>query len=83
MGNPTGMALHLALHAAIAAESRGESGLPALASVRPALGTLRGRWALRVLGIRFRLAGVSVLWAAWLLAVVLVGLATSGGVVWF
>ena len=33
--------------------------------------------------IRFRFAAISALFGAWLLVAVLVGLATSGGVVWF
>lgn len=80
---PAARAVHLGYHAAIAAESRGIDGLPALAAARPALGRLPAALALRLWVIRFRNAVVSALFGAWLLAAILVGLATSGGVVWF
>ena len=76
-------AVHLAYHASVAAVSRGADGLAELAAARPAIGRLPVGLTLRLLVIRFRFAAISALFGAWLLVAVLVGLATSGGVVWF
>jgi hypothetical protein len=76
-------AAHLGYHTSVAAVSRGTDGLAALAAARPAIGRLPVGLTIRLLVIRFRFAAISILFGAWLLVAVLVGLATSGGVVWF
>jgi hypothetical protein len=81
--DPVARAVHLAYHGAVSATSNGADGLPLLAGARPAIGRLPLPHALRLYAIRFRYAAISVLFGSWLLAAVLVGLATSGGVVWF
>ena len=73
----------IANHEAIAAVGRGLDGLPILAAARPALGRLPFGLTLQLYSIRFRYAAISALFGAWLLAAILVGLATAGGVVWF
>jgi hypothetical protein len=80
---PVARAAHIAYHASVAAVSRGGDGLVALEAARSAIGRLPVRLSLQLLAIRFRFAAISALFGAWLLAAVLVGLATSGGVVWF
>ena len=75
--------VHLAYHAAVVATARGSDGLGLLAAARPVLGRLPSRLSLQLFVIRFRFVAVSLLFGAWLLVAILVGLATSGGVVWF
>ncbi len=75
-------AVHLAYHAAVAAESLGSDGMPALASARPAIGRLPLGPAVRMLPVRFRYTAISALTGAWLLVAVVIGLGASGGVVW-
>ena len=76
------VAAHLGYHAAVAAESRGADGLAILVAARPALGRLPVRLTLRLAVIRFRFAAISALFGAWLLVAIVVGLGSSGGVVW-
>lgn len=80
---PVERAVHLAYHASVAATSRGTDGLPVIAAARPALGRLPFGLTLQLYSIRLRFAAISALFGAWLLAAILVGLATAGGVVWF
>jgi hypothetical protein len=80
---PVARAAHIAYHGSVAAVSRGGDGLAELVAARSAIGRLPFRLSLRLLAIRFRFAAISALFGAWLLVAVLVGLATSGGVVWF
>ena len=75
--------VHLAYHSAVAATGRGSDGLGLLAAAQPTLGRLPSRLSLQLWVIRFRFVAVSLLFGAWLLVAILVGLATSGGVVWF
>jgi hypothetical protein len=81
--SPAARTVHLAYHAAILATCRDSDGAERLAAARPALGRLASRLSLQLFVIRFRFVAVSLLFGAWLLVAVLVGLATSGGVVWF
>ena len=80
---PVARAVHLAYHASVAITSRGIDGLPILAAARPAIGRMPLGLAVQLYSIRFRFAAISALFGAWLLVAILVGLATSGGVVWF
>ena len=80
---PVTRAVHLAYHASVAAASHGSDGLPALAAARPALGRLPAGLTLQLYSTRFRYAAISALFGAWLLAAILVGMGTAGGVVWF
>lgn len=81
--SPATCKIHLAYHAAVVATGRGSDGLELLAATRPAIGRLPSRIRLQLFVIRFRFVAVSLLFGAWLLVAILVGLATSGGVVWF
>jgi len=72
-----------AYHESVAAVSRGSDGPPILAAARPALGRLPLALSLQLYAIRFRYAAISALFGAWMLAAILVGLATAGGVVSF
>lgn len=80
---PEEAAVHLAYHRALVEVARGGDGLPALLAVRPTLGSLPSDLVRRLWVARFRYAATSLLVGGWLLVTVLVGLATSGGVVWF
>ncbi len=80
---PEEAAVHLAYHRALAEVDAGRDGLPALLAARSSLGRLPSDLAMRLWVARFRYAAASLLVGAWLLVMVLVGLATSGGVVWF
>jgi hypothetical protein len=81
--SPATRAAHAAYHAAVAVTGRGSDGVGLLIAARPAIGRLPSRLSLQLMVIRFRFVAVSLLFGAWLLVAVLVGLATSGGVVWF
>lgn len=83
LATPAERAAHLAYHASVAATSRGTDGLPVIAAARPGLGRMPLGLTLRMYSIRLRFAAISALFGAWLLAAILVGLATAGGVVWF
>jgi hypothetical protein len=83
VASPPARSAHVAYHAAVAATGRGSEGLGLLTAARPAIGRLPFRLSLQLSVIRFRFVLVSALFGAWLLVAVLVGLATSGGVVWF
>jgi hypothetical protein len=80
---PEEAAVHLAYHEALVEVDRGGDGLPALLAARSPLGRLPSDLSRRLWLHRFRYAAGSFLVGAWLLAMVLVGLATSGGAVWF
>jgi hypothetical protein len=80
---PATRTVHLAYHAAVVATARGSDGLGLLAAARPVLGRLPSRLSLQLWVIRFRFVAASLLFGAWLLVAILVGLATSGGIVWF
>jgi hypothetical protein len=80
---PTEVAVHLAYHQAIVEVARDGDGLPALLAVRPLLDPLPPDLVRRLWVARFQYSATSLLVGVWLLAMVLVGLATSGGVVWF
>ncbi len=80
---PEEVAVHLAYHEALVEVDRGGDGLPPLLAARASLGSMPSDLSRRLWLYRFRYAAVSFAVGAWLLAMVLVGLATSGGVVWF
>ncbi len=72
----------LARHAAVGAASHGDSSLPELSAVRFAFGPLRGSRALSVWTVRLRFAILSLLFGAWILVGIVVGMAASGGAFW-
>lgn len=76
-------AAHLAYHAALAEVDAGRTGIPPLLAVRASLGRLPSDLTRRLWLVRFRYAAASFVTGVWLLVTVVVGLATSGGVVWF
>jgi hypothetical protein len=76
-------AAHLAYHAALAEVDAGRTGIPPLLAVRASLGRLPSDLTRRLWLVRFRYAAASFATGVWLLVTVVVGLATSGGVVWF
>ena len=80
---PAEVAVHLAYHRALAEVEGGRLGLPPLLAARASLGRLPSDLAWRMWLFRFQYAVASLLIGTWLLVTVLVGLATSGGVVWF
>jgi hypothetical protein len=80
---PEDVAVRLAYYRALAEIDRGGSGLLPLLAARASLGRMPSDLALRQWLARFQYAAVSLTVGAWLLVTVLVGLATSGGVVWF
>ena len=80
---PALVAAHLAYHAALKVVAAGGDGTAPLAAVRPSLGRLPSEVILRLWFSRLYYAVVSALIGAWLLACVVVGLGTAGGVVWF
>jgi hypothetical protein len=80
---PEDVAAHLAYHRALAEVDRGGAGLPPLLAARASLGRLPADLAWRLWLGRFQYAVASLIVGTWLLVTVLVGLATSGGVVWF
>lgn len=75
--------LHLAYHAALMAVDRGGDGIAPLTAARAVAGPLPAGYHRRILVRRFQSALLAALLGAWLLAAILVGMATSGGVVWF
>jgi hypothetical protein len=80
---PEDAAVRLAYYRALAEVDGGRDGLPPLLAVRASLGRLPTDLAWRLWLVRFQYAAASLLIGAWLLVTVLVGLATSGGAVWF
>lgn len=80
---PEEVAVHLAYHRATVEVARGGDGLPALLAVRPTLDPLPADLVRRLWVARFQYGATSLLVGVWLLVMVLVGLAASGGVVWF
>ena len=80
---PEDVAVRLAYCRALAEIDRGGDGLPPLLAARASLGRLPSDLAWRLWLGRFQYAAASLLTGAWLLVTVLVGLATSGGAVWF
>jgi hypothetical protein len=80
---PEDAAVRLAYYRALAEVDDGRDGLPPLLAVRASLGRLPTDLAWRLWLVRFQYAAASLLIGAWLLVTVLVGLATSGGAVWF
>ncbi|HEX7495681.1 MAG TPA: hypothetical protein VF349_03520 [Candidatus Limnocylindrales bacterium] len=80
---PDDVAARLAYHRALAEIDRGGDGLTPLLAARASLGRLPSDLAWRLWLVRFQYAAVSFTVGAWLLVTVLVGLATSGGAVWF
>jgi hypothetical protein len=80
---PEDVAVRLAYYRALAEIDRGGDGLPPLRAARASLGRLPSDLAWRLWLVRFQYAAASLIAGAWLLVTVLVGLATSGGVVWF
>jgi hypothetical protein len=80
---PEEVAVRLAYYLALAEIDRGGDGLPPLLAARASLGRLPSDLAWRLWLVRFQYATASFVIGAWLLVTVLVGLATSGGVVWF
>jgi len=77
------LAANPADRSSVRAGDREVDGLPGRASARLATGRPGPGSALRVWLVRFRFAVVTALFGPWLLAAILVGLATAGGVVWF
>jgi hypothetical protein len=73
----------LAYRAAVDSTSRGLDGLAALAAARPDAGALSSKQMVRLWLIRLRYAIASAVVGAWVLAAILVAMATAGGVVWF
>jgi hypothetical protein len=80
---PVEVAMLVAYYRALAEVDGGGDGLPPLLAARASLGRLPSDIAWRLWLGRFQYAAVSLIVGAWLLVTVLVGLATSGGVVWF
>jgi hypothetical protein len=74
---------HLAYHAALAEVDAGRTGILPLLAARSSLGRLPSDLTRRLWLVRFRYAAASLVTGFWLLVTVIVGLATSGGVVWF
>ncbi len=79
---PEEVAVRLACHDALVEADRGGDGLPTLLAARESLGSLPSDLAWRLWLRRFRYAVGSFAVGTWLLAMVLVGLATYGGAVW-
>ena len=75
--------LRLGFNAALVAVGRGGDAIGPLVAARASAGRLPGATARRVLLARYRHAIASVVVGVWLLAALLVGMATAGGVVWF
>ncbi|MGA3029141.1 MAG: hypothetical protein ABSE58_00200 [Candidatus Limnocylindrales bacterium] len=75
--------LHLAYHAALLAVDRGGDGIAPLTAARAAAGRMPSGYRRRILAWRYRYVGGALAVGAWLIAALLVGMATSGGVVWF
>lgn len=75
--------LHLAYHAALIAADSGGDGIAPLVAARAAAGRMPTGYGRRILIFRYKnpLAAIAV--GIWLIAALLVGMATSGGVVWF
>lgn len=80
---PEEVAVRLAYYRAVAEVDGGGDGLPPLLAARASLGRLPSDLAWRLWLGRFQYAAASLIVGAWLLVTILVGLATSGGVVWF
>jgi hypothetical protein len=80
---PDDVVVRLAYYRALAEVDGGRDGLPPLLAARASLGRLPTDLAWRLWLVRFQYAAASLLTGAWLLVTVLVGLATSGGAVWF
>jgi hypothetical protein len=80
---PADVAVRLAYYRALAEVDGGGDGLPPLVAARASFGRLPSDLAWRLWLVRFQYAAASLIAGAWLLVTVLVGLATSGGVVWF
>jgi hypothetical protein len=80
---PDDVVVRLAYYRALAEVDGGRDGLPPLLAARASLGRLPTDLAWRLWLVRFQYAAASLLVGAWLLVTVLVGLATSGGAVWF
>ena len=80
---PEDVAVRLAYYRALAEIDGGGAGLPPLLAARASLGRLPSDLAWRLWLVRFQYAAASFVIGAWLLVTVLVGLATSGGAVWF
>ena len=75
--------LHLGFDTALAALARGDDGIGPLAAARASAGPMPRAYARSVLLARYRHVIASVVVGVWLLAALLVGMATAGGVVWF
>jgi len=75
--------LHLAYHAAVMAIDRGGDGIAPLTAARALAGPLPAGHRRRILAWRYRYVGGALAVGVWLIAALLVGMATSGGVVWF
>jgi hypothetical protein len=75
--------LELAYHAAALAIDQGGDGIAPLAAGRLAAGPMPVPYRKKVLLARFWNVAASLAIGLWLLAAVLVGMATAGGVVWF
>lgn len=75
--------LHLAYHAALLAADRGGDCVRPLVAARASAGPMPRAFARRIRLVRYRGVIAALVIGAWLLAAVLVGAATAGGVVWF
>jgi len=75
--------LHLAYHAALLAADLGRDCVTPLVAARALAGPIPPGYARRMWLTRYRAVIAALVIGAWLLAAVLVGAATSGGVVWF
>lgn len=81
--SPAERELHLAYHAALLAVQRGDDGITPLTPALAGAGRIPPRYRRRILVWRFRAALLAAWLGIWLIAAMLVGMATSGGVVWF
>jgi len=81
--SPAITAAHLAYHAALKAVASGGDGVARLTEARPLVGALPPALVRRLWLNRLRYAVASAAGGAWLLLCLVVGLGTSGGVVWF
>lgn len=80
---PVRTAVVRAYHAALVSIADGGDGLSRLASVRPGLGRLSSAVRRRLALVRLQFVIISALIGVWVLACVLVALASSSGLVWF
>jgi hypothetical protein len=80
---PTEIAVRLAFNAAMVSIARNGDGIAELAAARPAIGRPPAAMRRNLLFIRLRYALISAGVGVWVIACLLVAMATAGGVVWF